>query len=71
MFIVSIYKTFIMLYNLSAFCTLVDAGSKITKMEVIKRYRRLASFNYVVLQFLCMMQFSVMGKNDKGEVYVC
>ena len=60
-----------MLYDLSAFRTLVDAGSNLTKMEAIKRYRRLSSFNYFMLQLLCMMQFSIMGKSENGEVYVC
>jgi len=60
-----------MLYDLSAFRTLVDAGSNLTKMELIRRYREIKGFNYLLLQLLCMMQFSIMGKNEKGELYIC
>jgi hypothetical protein len=60
-----------MLTTLNPFTGLVDAGSYVTKPEAIKRYRQIASFNYFLLQLLCAVQFSILGKDDKGELYLC
>jgi hypothetical protein len=50
---------------------LVDAGSHVTKSEAIRRYRLLSTFQSGLLQLLCMMQFSFLGRTEEGELYVC
>lgn len=60
-----------MLTTLNPFGCLVDAGSHVTKKEAIKRYRQISSCNYLLLQLLCMLQFSILGKDDEGKLYLC
>ena len=60
-----------MLINLSYFRSLMGNDICLSKTELIKRYRSLASVNSYLLQMLQMMQFSLMGKDEKGELYWC
>jgi hypothetical protein len=59
-----------MLTDLGAFRSLIEKDTYLSKMELIKRYRALSTVNYILLQLLCMLQFSVMGKDEKGELYL-
>jgi hypothetical protein len=47
---------------------LVKPGTQIQKTEVIKRYRSSRNFDQAVLRMICMMEFFMISKNDKGEL---
>ena len=55
--------------DLSVFRSLMGNDVCLTRMEIIKRYRALANANYYFLQLLYMLQFSIVGKNENGELY--
>ena len=59
-----------MLHYLNALGCLVEPGIVLSKPEVIRRYRLLKSFNTVLLQIIYMVQFSMLGKSEKGELFV-
>jgi hypothetical protein len=40
------------------------------RKEVIKRYRSLKNFNPKVLKLLCMTEFFMLCKNEKGELSI-
>lgn len=56
--------------NLSLLKPLVEPGTVLGKTEVIKRFRVFYN-NRVFLQMLSVLPFSLMGKNEKGELYFC
>jgi hypothetical protein len=58
-----------MLYFISALSKLVEPGITLTRNEVIKRYRAMAGCKKGLLQILCMTQFTLLGKDEKGELY--
>ena len=60
-----------MFLNLTMFQSLMDNGVFLEKKELVKRYRLLGSANKGVLQFLEMLQFTFMGKDEKGRLYLC
>lgn len=49
--------------------TLMGNSISLEKDEVIRRYRSLSTVNYLLLQWLFMWQFSLMGKDDDGRFY--
>lgn len=56
--------------NLSLLKPLVESGTVLGKTEVIKRFRIFYN-NRFFLQMLSVLPFSLMGKNEKGELYFC
>jgi hypothetical protein len=60
-----------MLIELSHFRSLIGNDICLSKMEIIKRYRALATVNYFLLQLLHMVPFSMMGRDENGELYWC
>jgi hypothetical protein len=59
----------VMWIDLSAFRSFMGNDTWLSKSEIIKRYRASATANYLLLQLLCMFQFSAVGKDDNGELY--
>lgn len=49
---------------------LVERGVVLGKTEVIKRFREFYNQPFF-LQLLKMLPFSVVGKNEKGELFFC
>lgn len=57
-----------MLQYLQTLRSIVRDDAMIERKEVIRRYRSLKNFNPDVLKLLCMTQFFMVSKNEKGEV---
>jgi hypothetical protein len=57
-----------MMININFLQGLVKPGTQIQKTEVIKRYRSSRNFDQAVLRMICMMEFFMISKNDKGEL---
>jgi len=66
----AIIQTLVMLYFISALSKLVEPGITLTRHEVIRRYRQMAGCKKGLLQLLYMTQFTMMGKNEKGELFI-
>lgn len=47
---------------------LVEPGVQLQKNELIKRYRSLKNHNKAFLRMICMTQFFMIRKNERGEV---
>lgn len=60
----------IYMLNLSLLKPLVEPGIVLGKTEVIKRFRDFYN-NRIFLQMLSVLPFSLMGKNEKGELFFC
>ncbi len=56
-----------LLQSLSA---IIPPGMTLSRAEVIHRYRMIKGFNIRVLQWLSMLQFSQLVKNEKGELFL-
>jgi hypothetical protein len=56
--------------NLSLLKPLIEPGIMLGKTEVIKRFRKFYN-NELILQMLSVLPFSLIGKNEKGELYFC
>ena len=54
---------------LTSLTTIIEPGISLTRPEVLKRYRLAKGFNARVLQWLTMLQFSLLVKNEKGELF--
>jgi hypothetical protein len=59
-----------MLHLLSSLSRIIEPGISLDRNEVIKRYRALANCKKQILQLLCMTQFIMLVKNDKGELFL-
>ncbi len=59
-----------MLNNVSLLKPLVEPGIVLSKTELIKRVRQFYN-NASLLQMLIVFPFSIMGKNEKGEMFFC
>ena len=59
-----------MINNLSLLKSLVEPGIVVDKAELIRRVRRFYN-NSLLLQMLLVFPFSMMGKNEKGELFYC
>ncbi len=59
-----------MLFPLISLTSIIEPEISLTRSEVIKRYRALKRSNSKLLQFLCMLQFSSLTKNEKGELFI-
>ncbi len=62
-------ETSFMLYLFVSLTRIIEPGITLTRNEVIKRYRAMAGCKKVLLQILCMTQFTLLGKDEKGELY--
>ncbi len=58
------------MFNLSLLKPLIEPGIMLGKTELIKRFRKFYN-NQFFLQMLSVMPFSLIGKNDKGELFFC
>jgi hypothetical protein len=56
--------------NLSLLKPLVEPGVVLGKTEVVKRFRTFYN-NHFLLQMLAIFPFSLMGKNEQGEIFFC
>jgi hypothetical protein len=59
-----------MLQYLESFKSIMQAGVILEKREVIRRYRSLKNFNQHVLNLLCMTDFFMLCRNEKGEMSI-
>lgn len=59
-----------MLNNVSLLKPLVEPGVVLGKSELIKRVRRVYN-NALLLQMLIVFPFSMIGKNEKGDLFFC
>ena len=50
--------------------SIIEPGIDLSKNEVVKRYRSLASANEVILRLLQMIPFAFLKKDDKGRIYL-
>lgn len=57
-----------MLQYLENFKSILPAGVTLERKEVIKRYRSLKNFNRHILNLLCMTEFFMLCRNEKGEM---
>ena len=49
---------------------LIEPGTILGKVELIKRIRRFYN-NQALFQIVSMIPFSLIGRNEKGELYFC
>jgi hypothetical protein len=54
---------------LSSLTSIIEPGVYLTRSEVLKRYRLAKDVNAKLLQWLMMLQFSTLVKNEKGELF--
>jgi hypothetical protein len=59
-----------MLNNVSLLKPLVEPGIVLGKTELIKRVRQVCN-NALLLQMLIVFPFSMIGKNEKGDLFFC
>ena len=59
-----------MLNNVSLLKPLVEPGVVLSKSEIIKRVRQFYNSS-LLLQMIIVFPFSIMGKNEKGELFFC
>jgi hypothetical protein len=57
-----------MLQYLHSLQSLMQPGVRLERNEVIKRYRALKNYNKEVLRMICMTDFFMISKNEKGEL---
>jgi hypothetical protein len=48
----------------------MQPGVILERKEVIRRYRSLKNFNRHVLNLLCMTDFLMLCRNEKGEISI-
>ncbi len=60
-----------MYIDVSTFQFLMGNSISLSKGEVIRRYRSQSTVNYYMLQILCMLQFTMMGKDEEGKIFFC
>ena len=53
---------------LQSLSSLLRPGVQLQRNEVIKRYRSLKNHSREVLQFICMTEFHMLSKTEKGEL---
>jgi hypothetical protein len=46
----------------------MQPGVRLERNEVIRRYRSLKNYNKEVLRMICMTDFFMISKNEKGEL---
>jgi hypothetical protein len=59
-----------MLQYLETFKSILPFGVTLERKEVIRRYRSLKNFNRHVLNLLCMTDFFMLCRNEKGEMFI-
>jgi len=57
-----------MFQQLQTLTAIMQKNIVLEKMEVIKRYRSLKNFNEQILKLLCMTEFFMLYRNEKGEI---
>lgn len=57
-----------MLQYLQSLQSLMQPGVQLQRREVIKRYRSLKNYNKEVLRMICMTDFFMICKTEKGEL---
>ena len=57
-----------MLQYLHSLHNLLQPGVQLQRSEVIRRYRAMKGHSKEVLRMLCMTQFFMIAKNEKGEI---
>jgi hypothetical protein len=57
-----------MLQYLQSLQSLMQPGVALQRNEVIKRYRAMKGHSKEILRMICMTQFFMIAKNEKGEI---
>lgn len=57
-----------MIQYIKALQSLLSPGVQLQRSEVIRRYRSLKNYNKEVLRMICMTDFFMISKNEKGEI---
>jgi hypothetical protein len=59
-----------MLQYLESLKSIMQPGIILERKEVIRRYRSLKNFNRHVLNLLCMTDFLMLCRNEKGDISI-
>ncbi len=57
-----------MIQQLQTLTAIMQKNIILERKEVIKRYRSLKNFNAEMLRLLCMTEFFMLYRNEKGEI---
>lgn len=55
---------------LQSLTSIIEPGIALTRSEVLRRYRLVKGCNAKFLQWLAMLQFSQLIKNEEGELFL-
>lgn len=59
-----------MLFPIHTLNPIIEPGISLSKNEVLKRYRSLASYNALILRLLLMLPFSFLQKDESGNLFL-